>query len=137
MTVRFSIPGAPVAKGRARISTRGGFARAYTPQKTQRYEDLIRLAAGAAMESRPLMEGPLRATLTAFVPIPSSLSKAKKAAAIEGRLRPTTRPDLDNYVKVIDALNGIVFKDDGQVASIVADKFYSERPRLELVVEGL
>jgi Holliday junction resolvase RusA-like endonuclease len=34
--------------------------------------------------------------------------------------------------KVIDALNGIVWRDDSQVVSLTVEKFYSARPRLEL-----
>ncbi|MBF1326561.1 MAG: RusA family crossover junction endodeoxyribonuclease, partial [Megasphaera micronuciformis] len=43
----------------------------------------------------------------------------------------------DNYVKgVLDALNGTVLKDDSVVCEIFARKFYSERPRIEVVLEA-
>jgi Holliday junction resolvase RusA-like endonuclease len=126
------IPGAPVAKGRPRLSTFGGHARAYTPAKTRRYEDLIRLEGGRAMEGRALLAGPLVVEVRAFLPIPKSLSKAKTAAAVAGELRPVTRPDCDNYAKMIDGLNGIAWTDDSQVVSLLATKHYSDRPRLEL-----
>lgn len=137
MTVSLVIPGAPVAKGRPRLSTRGGFARAYTPAKTQRYEDLIRLEAGRVMAGRMLLEGPLRATVVAFTPIPASMSRKRRVEAESGRLKPITRPDVDNYIKTLDALNGIVFRDDSQIVEIVASKRYSDRPRLEVTVEAI
>jgi Holliday junction resolvase RusA-like endonuclease len=48
-------------------------------------------------------------------------------------MRPLTRPDIDNYCKApLDALNGIVWRDDSQVVELTVSKFYSSRPRLEL-----
>lgn len=50
----------------------------------------------------------------------------------------STRPDTDNYVKgILDALNGIVVKDDSKIVDIVAQKFYSDTPRIEAVVSEL
>ena len=40
----FVIPGEPVAKGRPKFSTRGGFVKAITPEKTANYETLVKLA---------------------------------------------------------------------------------------------
>lgn len=136
-SLSITIPGAPVPKGRPRLSTFGGHARAYTPGKTRRYEDLIRLEAGRAMDGREQLDGPLTVRVDAFMPIPKSLNKAKTAAAIAGELRPTTKPDVDNFAKVIDALNGIAWRDDSQVVQLSVAKHYSERPRLEFFAEEL
>jgi Holliday junction resolvase RusA-like endonuclease len=38
---------------------------------------------------------------------------------------------------VIDALNGIVWRDDSQVVELTVSKFYSSRPRLELTAVEL
>lgn len=44
----------------------------------------------------------------------------------------TARPDLDNYLKaVMDAFNGIVYKDDSQIVKFTASKVYSEISNLE------
>ena len=58
-SLSLTIPGVPVPKGRARATSFGGHARLYTPSKTRRYEDLIRLEAGRAMEGRAQLAGPL------------------------------------------------------------------------------
>lgn len=138
MTIAFVIPGAPVAKGRPRLSTRGGFARAYTPAKTQRYEDLIKSRAYDAMAGRAPIDAAVMVTVTAYVAPPKSLSKAKTAAALAGTLRPVTRPDVDNYCKAaLDGMNGIVFRDDSLVTDMLVRKFYSDRPRLEVRVEAI
>ncbi len=133
MILKLVIPGPPVAKGRPRISTRGGFARAYTPAKTQRYEDLIKSRAFDAMSGRAPVNVAMAVDVVAFVAIPQSLSKVKRAAAIVGTLRPVTRPDLDNYVKAaLDGMNGVVFRDDSLVTNLAVRKLYSETPRLEI-----
>ena len=42
---------------------------------------------------------------------------------------PSVRPDLDKLSRaVLDALHGIVFKDDGQVIRLTAEKYYAKTP---------
>jgi Holliday junction resolvase RusA-like endonuclease len=44
-------------------------------------------------------------------------------------IKPTTRPDLDNYAKLtLDALNGIIWTDDSQITELRLGKFYSITP---------
>jgi Holliday junction resolvase RusA-like endonuclease len=133
------VPGAPVPKGRPRLSTIHGQARAFTPAKTRRYEDLIRLEAGRVMEGRGQLQGPTRVEIRAYMPMPQALAKhkLKGPAAEAGIIRPITKPDVDNFAKVIDALNGIVWPDDNQVVELTVAKFYSARPRLEMTAEEL
>jgi Holliday junction resolvase RusA-like endonuclease len=137
--IAITVPGAPVPKGRPRLSTIGGHARAFTPAKTRRYEDLIRLEAGRVMEGRDQLQGPTVVRIRAFMPTPQAIAKhkAKGPAAESGQLRPITKPDADNFAKVIDALNGIVWPDDNQVVELTVSKFYSSRPRLELEASEL
>ncbi|MCY8507703.1 RusA family crossover junction endodeoxyribonuclease, partial [Bacillus atrophaeus] len=72
-----------------------------------------------------------------FRPMPKKVSnsKKKKESAEKGLLRPTTKPDVDNYVKgVKDALNHLIYKDDSQVVDLKVSKFYSEEPRVEVII---
>ncbi len=132
--LRFTVPGTPVAKGRPRISTRGGFARAYTPQKTVAYEGLIALAAQAAMHDAPQYAGAVSVNVTAVFAIPPSWSKKRQQAAQWH----VGKPDGDNLLKAVgDGLNGVVWKDDSQVASARIIKVYGETPGLTIEVEAL
>lgn len=122
----FTVPGAPQGKGRARVSTMGGFARAYTPEKTAKYENLVRLCYIEQYRQAKL-KGAVRAVITAYYPIPKSFSRVKRENAIKGLLRPQIKPDADNVVKVImDALNGLAYDDDRQVVQIFISKYYGE-----------
>ena len=137
--IELIVYGNPVAQGRPRFSRQGGFVKAYDPIQSKSYKQLIRL------ELQPLLSDPdfkpidkaCCLKLTVYRAIPKSFSKKKRQEASNGKIRPTTKPDTDNYVKgVLDALNGTVLKDDSIVCEIFARKFYSERPRIEAVLEA-
>jgi Holliday junction resolvase RusA-like endonuclease len=134
--LQFEIPGAPVAKGRPRISTRGGFARAYTPKKTVNFEARVALAAQQVMDGSEPLDGALSLFIDVHLPIPQSWSKKKKEQASAHVIRPCSRPDIDNYVKaVFDGGNEIVWRDDSQIVELTSRKFYSENPRIVVEVE--
>jgi len=135
MIIIITIDGQPVAKGRARIA-RNGIA--YTPAKTRAFESHGRMAAQIAMEDRAPLAGAITATISAVLPVPKSWPKRKTADALTGRLRPTSKPDADNYAKAaLDACNGIVFADDSQVVDLVVRKLYGADPRLVIEVEEI
>lgn len=131
--VVIELAGEPRAKGRPRF----GRGHTYTPQPTRNYENDLRFMAVKAMSGNPPMEGPLSVGIVAAFGVPKSWSKAKQASALLGALRPTGRPDIDNCMKIIDALNGIVWIDDAQVVNATIKKVYSDRPRLWIGVEAL
>lgn len=136
MILHLTIPGVPVAKGRPKLSTRGGYARAYTPAKTRHYEDLIRCEAAGIMGDRIPLDEPVSVVVTAYVAAPKSMSKKNRVDAMEGTLKPVTRPDLDNYAKAaLDGCNAIIFRDDSLVTDLIVRKRFSERPRLTITVE--
>lgn len=136
--IRFTIPGVPVAKGRARIGrTRSGQPIAFTPGKTRSYEALVALAAQQAMQGQAPFpkEQALFLRVDAYLPVPASWSRKKRQQALDGAIRPSARPDLDNYIKAtLDGLNGILFADDSSIVQIWAAKMYGDVPRL--VVEA-
>lgn len=134
--IAFTIPGVPVAKGRPKFSTRHGVMRTHTPKKTMDFERETRLVAMNAMHALGNLQPcacSLQMSMVAFVPIPASWSKQKRAAALAGLLHPVSRPDLDNYEKAVtDALNGVVFEDDSQICDVIKSKRYGENPRIVL-----
>lgn len=132
--ISFTVYGEPVAQGRPRASTFGGFVRMYDPKKSSDYKDYVRLAASEHAPEK-LIEGPVALQLRVYKPIPKSFSGKKAARAEAGELRPTSKPDVDNYVKGIkDALKGVIWKDDSQVVELSAGKYYGQRPRVEISI---
>ncbi len=127
------LAGVPVGKGRARFSRAMGLA--FTPAKTRSYESALRLAAQDAMDGRPPLDGPVRVSVIATFPVPKSFSKKKHADAVLGLSRPTTKPDADNLLKVLDAINMVVFGDDKQIVQAEIIKLYGERPSLRIEVQ--
>ena len=134
-SVRIELAGLPVGKGRPRFVRATGHA--FTPAKTRNYESDLRYAAQEAMAGRPPIAEAVSVSVLACFPIPQSWSKKKQLSALNGGIHPTNRPDCDNLLKVLDALNQIVFVDDKQIVSASIRKEYSDRPRLEMTVSPL
>ena len=135
--LKFVVPGEPVGKGRPKFSTVSGYPRAYTPDKTARYENLVKIAFRNEYPSfDPFVKGiPLKIEMLAYFGIPASWSAKKQKLAIAGYIRPTKKPDSDNISKLKDALNGIVWHDDAQVVDEHIAKMYSDKPRMEVRIE--
>lgn len=138
MKIEFTIPGQPVAKGRARISIRGGHAFAYTPEKTRMYENQVGAYASQAMKGQRPIAGPVFVFIEACMMVPQSWSAKKRKDAIAGKIWPTSRPDLDNIIKaVLDGILRIAIIDDNQVVHLVAKQKYAEIPQLSVEIEEL
>lgn len=126
--MRFVIKGEPVPKGRPKLSTWGGYARAYTPKKTREAEESIRAQIIKQLPNGfSIMEG---AVLLRIV-----VARTKPKSSPKTKIYPTQKPDLDNYIKtVLDAMNKIVFCDDSQVCYLVAKKEFG-KPETVIDVE--
>lgn len=134
--IRIVVDGRPQPWAR----TMGGKTRAlFTPTHVRSYQHVLKMFAQVEMAGRPPLDGPLNLAVRAFLKIPTGWSKVKTAAALDGTVRPITRPDLGNYVKLVeDALNQIVWADDSQIVGYEGSgKWYSDKPRLEVEVAGV
>lgn len=122
MAIAFVVPGDPVPQPRPRVSTRGGFARAYVPKDHAVHAYRAAVAATARAAGAEVHGDPVEVVIDLTFGRPKShLRKsglAKDAPAIP-------RPDLDNCAKaVLDALNGVAWVDDSQVQRFVVSKAY-------------
>ena len=80
--------------------------------------------------------GPLE--ITVDLPVPASWSGKRRDAALRGDIRPTSRPDTDNYVKAaLDAINAIAVADDSLVVELAAEKRYAPVPCLTITITPL
>ena len=148
MTYRFTIPGPAVPQGRPRITTVNGYPRAFDPPKSKAYKEFVRhcvmeqwrdrLKKCASNLQNILLFGPISVVITEYREVPKAWSKKKRRMAIEGKLLPTKKADIDNVAKaILDAVKGQVWVDDAQVVDLAASKRYSDNPRVELEVTEL
>ena len=120
--IQFTVPGPPVPQSRPRVFRNGGVKT--DSDKVANYKQHVQWCAPAKK-----LDGPLRLQVCAYLPRP----KKEKSSGYHSK-----RPDLDNIVKaILDALNGKIFADDGQVAEIVARKMTDETPRTVIRIEEL
>lgn len=116
------VKGQPIAQKRPRF----GKGRAYSIQK----QDMHRWQQEVKPQIEKQHEGPLYVSIKFFIKRPKSHYRTGKNAHLlkDGAPEyPTSTPDLDNYVKwVMDCLNGIAYKDDAIVVSLLAGKYYAE-----------
>ena len=127
MAITFTVPGEPVPQPRPRVSTRGGFARAYVPKThaVHAYRDAIAdaaRAAGAAVHGDPV------SVVIDFVA--SRPRSHLRKGGVKSDAPALPRFDIDNATKsVLDSLNGVAWEDDSQVARLVVEKSYGTEAR--------
>lgn len=126
---RITLPIEPVAWQRVKTAWHG---RSYVPTKTKRFK---RQVAELCRKHVPTpMDGAISLTVRFILKPPVSMSQRK-------RPYPVKRPDLDNFQKgILDAGNGVLWKDDSQVVRVEAWKLYdwaSRTPRIEIELEAM
>ena len=112
--IEFVVPCVPVAKPRPRASRAGGFTRIYSPTggAVGQFVASVRLAASQTYAGPPVTN-PLRVDLEFVFPRPKSKVWKTKPMPREWK---SSKPDRDNLDKaVLDALNGLIWRDDAQV----------------------
>ena len=103
-----------------------------------------------AMNNRKLMEKFVKENLSDFelittackfhcdcyFPIPKSMSKTEQLRAEMKLVNHLSKPDWDNLGKTYsDMIQNIIIMDDSLIIDSTVRKFYSSKPRIELVIE--
>ncbi len=127
MAITFSVPGDPVPQPRPRVSTRGGFARAYVPAKHPVHAYRAAIAAAARAAGAGVHGDPVNVVIDLVAVRPKSHLRKSGVKPDAPKL---PRFDLDNAAKAcLDALNGVAWEDDAQVARLVVEKSYGTEAR--------
>lgn len=132
--IEIFLAGAPMGKERVRFTKEG---HAFTPERTVNYEARLAYVAQQVMGDREPLAGPLKATVEIYMAVAESKPKKWREDALAGKIRPVKKPDADNFAKILDALNLIVWVDDSQIVELSVVKFYSARPRFVAKIEEL
>lgn len=133
----FTVPGKPQGKARARTgyNPKTKQVMSHTPENTVLYENFIKTCYMQTTDH--IFDGgeALSVCITAcFEPI-KSISKKKREQMLRNVIYPLKKPDIDNIVKaVLDALNGIAYKDDTQVVQVMATKTYQESAHVDVII---
>lgn len=141
MFITFEVPGVARGQGRPRATIRGGHASVYETAEDKSYKGLIQLYAMKAMEKKeitfPIQPDEKGITVGIFVikSPPKSFSKKKTKLALDREISPLTKPDLDNVAKIyLDALNGVVWKDDSSVTKLIVTKVFGSSDKVRVLI---
>ena len=131
--IRFTIPGEPQPLRRPRVGRRGSRPILIDAPGNGINKHAIAVAAAEAMAGRPLFEGPVLLRCRFVFLRPRSHTKARQRIPFH-----TSKPDLDNLVKLVDGLTGVVWRDDAQIAEVQAVKLYDQHGAWsEFIIEEL
>lgn len=135
--IKLILPIEPVAQARPRARRFGKGIRLYDPPKTATFKRKLHKLAKESYHDKPL-DGELEVTVIFGRAMQKSISKKERKLRLLGRHRPIVKPDLDNYIKsTLDALTGVLWKDDNAIVKLVAEKRYMEQPRIEIEVRSM
>lgn len=116
-SVFFTVKGEVMGKPRPRVNRNG---RVWTPKKFTDCEN--RIAEAYLAEGGGLMDGEIRIEIDVFRSLPKSRPKKVESEP------DTLKPDPDNIAKlVLDALNGVAYRDDSQVTQLEVTKHPRKR----------
>lgn len=130
----------PKPQSRPRFARRGNFTTTYEDKEMKAWRNKCRFLIAKLYTGQPALEGALKTRVRFYIKAPQYISKVKKnKQALADEIIPVSKKaDLDNYIKALfDSANGILYKDDGQIAEIYAAKVYSISPRIEIEIEEI
>ena len=137
------VPGVPKPKGSWRAITSATTGKAFlvpNDKKSKPWEHVVRYDAMHAW-TRPLLQGPTHVGCFFHMPRPKKhyrTGKHAKDLRDDAPVWHINTPDADKLLRcVLDALTGVVIRDDSIIASIQTGKTYQDTPGVRIVVEEL
>jgi Holliday junction resolvase RusA-like endonuclease len=131
----YNIKPEPYARPRQSSKLNGGF---YNPRDKYKRK-LVKLFKQDIKENKKnfkeLISGEIELTLEVGIDTPVNIKKSKSKWQLVLRkfLRPITRPDIDNWCKpIMDAMNKVIYNDDGQICDLHVYKRYSDEPYISI-----
>ena len=108
--------------------------RLYDPPKTATFKRKLHKLAMEMYHDTPV-EGVIYLKVAFYRKIQKSISKKEHDRRASGAHRPIVKADLSNYLKSFeDALNGVLWKDEAMIVHEEIDKYYSDKPRIEVEI---
>jgi Holliday junction resolvase RusA-like endonuclease len=138
MIINLEIPGNPKALKRHRHTNKDGVHRNYDPSADDK-----RTFLDLAFEKRPdkPLDCPIRLEVTFIFDRPKSHFGTGKNKDV---LKPNAinyhivTPDIDNLCKFIfDSFNGVFWRDDSLICTLLSEKVYSNNPRTIISIQTI
>lgn len=136
--ITFTVFGVAQPKGSTRAFVPKGWTRPIITsdnQKSKGWQQLVAEAASRALQgSGQLFHGSIKLDVAFHLPRPKSLPRTRETPM-------TKKPDCDKLLRsTVDALTGVIFRDDSQVVDVHVTKQYAalgESPRAIVTIEPL
>lgn len=135
MRYKFEIHEKAIGKERPKYSNKNH--RMYTPTRTSTFEEKVKstFLEKYSIQTEPI-EKPLEAIIKVYFEAPKSLSKKKRISLMYTPY--DKKPDCDNLAKtILDALNGLAYKDDKQITYLLVEKLYGTENKIEVDLEEI
>lgn len=137
MKISFLIPRKPIASPRPKISTYGGYPRAYFPKNYTVEKEMIKdLFVNDFGMSFSTYNGNVEVEIEFYLPLGKTFKgyngrKATIATELYATKPHNQKPDLDNLAKTyLDALNEIAWEDDSHISKLSVSKHWSFTPKV-------
>jgi Holliday junction resolvase RusA-like endonuclease len=136
MKYSFEIKERAIGKQRPRYSRKLG--KMYTPTKTSTFEEKVKWAFKSKYNiDIGINMNPFKAKIIIQSKPAESLGRKAKEELIKN-IWDLRKPDIDNITKaILDALNGLPYKDDNQVVMLYAEKKYGEENKICVELEEI
>jgi Holliday junction resolvase RusA-like endonuclease len=142
--ITFRVPGIPAPGGSKKAFIPKGWSRAVLTdaggKKTKDWRSAVALAAYEAMqqEGDGLLGGPLSETITFYLPRPKWHFNSKGQLKDGAPKWVIVRPDSGKLLRSTeDAMTGVVYDDDSQIARTIVERRYGEIPGAEITIETI
>jgi len=137
------IDGDPFKQDRPRVAVIKGHAVVYDKKESKEGKKIIAEHTALAMAEQNWdtipIDQPVAMVVTAYFSVPKSWPKQKRADALAGKIRPTSKPDVDNIQKIyMDGLvDGGAMQDDASVVESHSYKYYAETPSTVITLDSV
>jgi len=132
--MKFVIEIEPKPQSRPRFARAGRGVRTYETGEMTAYKKLVAQSIRKQMDKGMLLNGHIELYTTFYITPPNYIKNVKKnAVALKNeQIKVNKKPDIDNYVKAV--MDNLVYKDDGMICKLTAEKRYSLNPRIEIEI---
>ena len=139
--MNFTFEGEPKAIQSVRFANFRGNIVKYQPKKNTDWKGYIRLSAVSQLPAGfAVLDEAIEINVDFVFMPPKSMKKADLKRIESGEtVYKFTKPDLaDNLCKgLLDALTGVVYRDDSLIAKVQSRKIYGSNPKIELSINAL